>query len=88
MPPKTLFNLKDDQSVKTVHHHHEQAATTAGITPPQKGKGKVVGMASSDEESASSSSHDGPRTAATIRDEDSPTSSDEGNGEAPGMADG
>jgi hypothetical protein len=87
-PPKTLFNLKDDRSVKTVHHCHEQAATTGGSTPPRKGKGKVVKMASSDEESASSSSQDRPRTAATIGDEDSPTSSDEVDDEAPGAADG
>ncbi len=87
-PPETLFNLEDDQSVKTVHHCHEQAATTAGSTPPWKGKGKVVEMASSDEESTFSSSQDGPRTAAAVGDEDSPTSSDEGNSEAPGAADG
>jgi hypothetical protein len=87
-PPETLFNLKDDQFVKTVHHCHEQAATTAGSTPPRKGKGKVVEMASSDEEFASSSRQDGPRTASTVGDEDSPTSSDEGNGEALGTADG
>jgi hypothetical protein len=87
-PLETLFNLEDDRSVKTVHHCHEQAVTTVGSTPPWKGKGEVVKMASSDEESASSSSQDGPRTAAAIGDEDSPTSSDEGNGEAPGTADG
>ncbi len=87
-PPKTLFNVEDDQSVKTVHNCHEQAATTAVSTPPRKGKGKVVEMASSDEESASSSSQDGPRTAAAIGNEDFPTSSDEGNGEAPGAANG
>ncbi len=45
-------------------------------------------MASSDEESASSSSQYGPHTTAAVGDEDSPTSSDEGNSEAPGMADG
>jgi hypothetical protein len=67
-PPETLFNLKDGQSVKTVHHRHEQAATTVGSTPPQKGKGKVVKMASSDEESTSSSSQDGPHTVAAVGD--------------------
>ena len=67
-PPETLFNLKDDRSVKTVHHRHEQAATTVGSTPPQKGKGKVVKMASSDEESTSSSSQDGPHTVAAVGD--------------------
>jgi hypothetical protein len=87
LPPETLFNLKDDRSVKTVHHCHEQAATAASSTPPWKGKSKVVKMASSVEESTSSSSQDGPPTTAAIGDEDSPTSSDEGNSEAPGVAD-
>jgi hypothetical protein len=87
-PPDILFNFEDDQSVKTVHHCHENAATTTSSTPPQKGKGKVVKMASSDEKSASSSIQDGPCTAAAIGDEDFPTSSDEGNGKAPGVADG
>jgi hypothetical protein len=87
-PPKTLFNHKDGQSIKTVHHCHKQAATTAGSTPPWKGKGKVVNIASSDEESASSSSQDRPRTAASIGDKDFPTASDEGNGKAPGVVDG
>ncbi len=45
-------------------------------------------MASSDEESTSSYSQDGPHTAAAVGNEDSPTSSDEGNGEAPGAANG
>jgi hypothetical protein len=87
-PPKTLFNRKDERSVKTVHHHHEQAATTMGSTPPWKGKGEVVKMASSDEEFTSSSSQDRPRTAAAIEEKDFPTSSDEGNGEALGAANG
>jgi hypothetical protein len=87
-PSKTLLNLEEDRSVKTVHHHHQQAATTAGSTPPWKGKGKVVNVASSDEESASSSSQVRPCTAATVGDEDSSASSDEDDGNALGVADG
>jgi hypothetical protein len=59
-----------------------------GSTSPWKGKGKDVEMASSDEESAYLSSQDGPCIAAVVRDEDSPTSSDESNDEAPGAANG
>ncbi len=54
----------------------------------KEGKGKVVEMACSDKESASSSSQDGPLTTAAVGDEDCPTSSDKGNGEALGTADG
>ncbi len=50
LPPETLFNLNEDQSVKMVHHHHEQAATSTGNTPPRKGKDKVVHVTNSDEE--------------------------------------
>jgi hypothetical protein len=75
--------------VQTVHHRHEQAAATpVGSTPPQKGKGKVINVANSDEESASSSSKEKPRTAAAVGDEDYPTSSDEDDGNTPGVADG
>jgi hypothetical protein len=89
-PPKILFNLEEDRSVKTVHHHHnvQQAATLAGNTPPRKGKGKVVEVASSDEDSASLSSPVRPRTKDAVGDEDSPTSSEEDDGNAVGAADG
>ncbi len=88
--PETLFNLKEDWSVKTVHHRHneQQAATLAGNTPPRKGKGKVVKVASSDEDSASLSSPVRQRTKDAVGDEDSPTSSEEDDGNAVGAADG
>jgi hypothetical protein len=87
-PPKTLFNLEEVRSGKTVYHRHKQAATTAGSTPPWKGKGKVVNVASSDEEPASSSSQVRLCTAAAVGDEDSSASSDEDDGNALGVADG
>jgi hypothetical protein len=74
-PPKTLFIVNEDWSVKTVQHCHESAATTAGSTPPwkaQKGTGEIVDLANLDEDPASSSSIDGPCTAATIGADDSP----------------
>jgi hypothetical protein len=90
LPPETLFNLKEDWSVKTVHHRHDvqQAATLAGNTPPRKGKGEVVEVASSDEDSASLSSPVRLRTKDAVGDEDSPTSSEEDDGNAVGAADG
>jgi hypothetical protein len=89
-PPKILFNLEEDRSVKTVHHRHDeqQAATLAGNTPPRKGKGEVVEVASSDEDSASLSSPVRPRTKDAVGDEDSPTSSEEDDGNAVGAANG
>jgi hypothetical protein len=85
-PPKTLFNLEEDWSVKTVHHHLRQVATAVGSTPPRKGKGKIVKVASSGEESASSSRKDGLCTAAAIGDEDSPTSSGKDDSKDPSRA--
>ncbi len=89
-PPKTLFNLEEDRSIKTVHHRHEeqQAATTAGTTPPRKGNNKIVVVASSDEDSASLSSQDRPGATDAVGDEASPTSSAEDDGNAVGAADG
>jgi hypothetical protein len=87
-PPKTLFNLNKDQSVNRVHHHHEQAATTVGNKHQRKGKGKVFDMKNSDVESTFSSSKDRPCTAATLGDKDSPTSSNEDDSNALGMANG
>jgi hypothetical protein len=80
----------EDWPVKTVHHHHDeqQAATLAGNTPPRKGNGEVVEVASSDEDSASLSSPVRPRTKDAVGDEDSPTSSEEDDGNAVGAADG
>ena len=88
--PETLFNLKEDRLVKTVHHRHEeqQAATTAGNTSPRKGKNEIANLASSDGDSASSSSQDRPRAADAVGDEDSPTSSAEDGGNEVGAADG
>jgi hypothetical protein len=88
--PKTLFNLKEDRSIKTVHprHDEQQAVTLAGNTPPRKGKGEVVKMASSDEDFASLSSPVRPRTKDAVGDEDSPTSSEEDDGNAVGAANG
>jgi hypothetical protein len=70
-PPKTLFNLEEDQLIKMVHHRHEeqQAATTTGTTPPRKGNNKIVEVASSDKDSASLSSHDRPRATDVVGDE-------------------
>ena len=89
-PPKSLFNLEEDWSVKTVHHRHEveQEATTAGNTPPWKGKNEIVELASSDEDSVSLSSQDGPCVADAVGDGDSPISSAEDDGNAVGTADG
>ena len=88
--PETLFNLKEDWLIKTVHHRHEeqQAATTAGNTPPRKGKNEITDLVSSDWDSASSSSQDRLRTADAVGDEDSLTSSAEDDGNAVGAADG
>ena len=89
-PPESLFNLEEDQSVKTVHHRQEveQEATTTGNTPSRKGKNEIVELASSDEDSASSSSQDGLRAADAVGDGDSPTSSAEDDGIAVGAAEG
>ncbi len=59
-----------------------------GNTPPRKGKDEVVEVASSDEDSPSLSSPVRPHTKDTVGDEDSPTSSEEDDGNTVGAADG
>jgi hypothetical protein len=80
-PPKALFNLDSNRSVKTIHECHIAKATTGSPPPQQKGKKNeaAIEVDSSDaEDSASLSSNAGPRDQiAEGVDETSPTSSAE-----------
>jgi len=94
-PPETLFDLDRDRSIKTIHHRNkEQPNEGAGSTPPKKGKGIVEVVDDSTEEESDgdsespSENQERPRAAATVRGDALPTSSDEVNGKAPGVADG
>ncbi len=94
-PPETLFDLDGDRSIKTIHHcNEEQPNEGAGSTPPKKGKGivEVIGDSSEEESDGDSESpsenQERPHAAATVRGDELPTSSDEVDGKAPGVADG
>jgi hypothetical protein len=88
-PLKSLFNLDEDHSIKTIHlgNNNWLAPATSGLPLPQKKlNSKVINLASSDEDSASSSSEEGSHSAATNGDFYDPSSSVEHNGLAPAMA--
>jgi hypothetical protein len=76
-PPKTLFNLDKDRSIKTIHNCNEKQLPSVGSpAPPKKLNPKVVKLTESDEDPASSSGDDGSRSAATDGDDDAPAPSD------------
>ena len=80
-PPKSLFNLDKDRSIKTIHDRNLNRPSAAG-TPPRKNVSETVDMRFWDEDSVS-----GPRKADAAEDHEVLASSDEVNG-GPGAADG
>jgi hypothetical protein len=92
-PPEALFDLDGEPSIKTIHQHNKAQPSDAGTTPPKKGKNKelidISSEEASDKESAPSLGIRGRScAAAAIGEEESPASSDEDDGQAPGAADG
>ena len=92
-PPETLFNLDGERSIKTIHQRNKAQPSNMGSTPPKKGKDEdLINISSeeeSDKESTPSPGKQGRlRTAATVREDESLTSRDEVDGQAPGAADG
>jgi hypothetical protein len=92
-PPEILFNLDGERSIKTIHQRNKAQPSNVGSAPPKKGKDKdLINISSkeeSDKESAPSSGKQGRlHAAATVGEDESPTSSDEVDGQAPGAADG
>jgi hypothetical protein len=92
--PEALFDLDGERSIKTIHQCNEAQPSNVGTTPPKKGKTKELINISSkeeadaDKESAPSLGRQGrSRAAAAIGEEESPASSDEDDGQAPGAAD-
>ncbi len=91
-PPEALFDLDGDCSIKTIHQCNKAQPSNAGTTPPKKGKNKeLIDISSeeeSDKESAPSLGRQGRlRAAAAVGEEESPASSDEDDGQAPGAVD-
>jgi hypothetical protein len=58
-PPKALFDLDGEGSIKTIHEcHMHQSTTTTESPPPKKGTRELVDMADLDDEDSASSSDD------------------------------
>jgi hypothetical protein len=92
LPPEALFNRDGDCSIKTIYQGNEAQPSDAGTTPSKKGKNKelidISSKEESDKESAPSLGRQGRlRTAAAIGEEEFPATSDENDGQAPGVAD-
>jgi hypothetical protein len=82
-PPKALFNLEEDHSIKTIHLRNEQRPPSTGMTSPPRNTGNgFVNLTTSDGDSTSSSSDEGSRSDAADEDDDVPALSDEVNGPA------
>jgi len=87
-PPEALFNIDEDRSIKTIHNRNMVSHSLPGSPlPAGNGNGNVV-WTLSDEDSTSLSLDEGPRTAASGKDDNVLASSAEVNGMAPGVADG
>ncbi len=88
-PPKILFNLDKNCSVKSIHICNEKRLPPAGsTTPPRKPATKIVRLTGSDEDSASSYGDERSCFAAANEDDDAPSPSDVDNGQAPDAANG
>jgi hypothetical protein len=92
-PPETLFNLDGERSIKTIHQRNKAQPSNMGSTPSKKGKDKdLINISCKEESDKGSTPLPGKqamsRAAAAVGEDESPTSSNEVDGQAPGTADG
>jgi hypothetical protein len=93
LPPEVLFDLDRERSIKAIQQLKEAQPSNAGTTPLKKGNNKelidISSKEESDKKSTPSLGRQGMlRAAAAIGEEESPASSDEDDGQAPGAANG